>query len=386
MKQLRVEEFAEVITGGTPSTRVASYWNGDIPWLNSGDLNQGIIHTSSKQITKAGLKNSSARMMPIDSVLIALTGATTGVTALLKIVACANQSVTGILPSSIHIPKYLFYYLSSIRSKVIDKSYGGAQKHISQGFVKKILVPLLPLEEQQHIVGILDKADSLRQKRKQAIKLLDDYLKSVFMEMFGDPANNHRGWKVGVIADLVSEVKYGTSSPSSLSGQYPYLRMNNITYSGELDTSDMKYITLAEKDKEKYLAKKGDLLFNRTNSKELVGKTAVYNLDEPMAIAGYLIRVRTNEKALPEYISAYMNSGHGKKTLRHMCRNIVGMANINAKELQKIKLLIPPMELQEQFKKIVEAKNVLKQKMTLQANELNTQFQALLQKAFKGEL
>ncbi|MCH7592458.1 MAG: restriction endonuclease subunit S, partial [Planctomycetes bacterium] len=139
MKHLRVEEFAKVITGGTPSTRISSYWDGEIPWLNSGDLNQGIIHASSKLITKAGLKNSAARMMPMDSVLIALTGATTGVTALLKIVACANQSVTGILPSSSHIPKYLYYYLSSIRSKVIDQSYGGAQKHISQGFVKKIV-------------------------------------------------------------------------------------------------------------------------------------------------------------------------------------------------------------------------------------------------------
>ena len=108
MKYLRIEDFAEVTTGGTPATKVKAYWNGDIPWLNSGELNRGVIDSSSNFITKQGLSNSATKMMPIDTVLIALTGATTGVTALLKIKACANQSVTGILPSQHHIPKYLY--------------------------------------------------------------------------------------------------------------------------------------------------------------------------------------------------------------------------------------------------------------------------------------
>nr|WED69179.1 hypothetical protein PJ912_03420 [Pectobacterium colocasium] len=96
---------------------------------------------------------------------------------------------------------------------------------------------------------------------------------------------------------------------------YPILRMGNITYNGAIDVSDLKYITLNEKEKLKYLVAKGDLLFNRTNSKELVGKTAVYDRDEPVAIAGYLIRVRTNDKGNSYYLSGYLNSSHGKKNL-----------------------------------------------------------------------
>src|SRR5437868_6324417 len=96
----KIEDFADVITGGTPSTAKNEYWdNSEIPWLNSGELNQGIIESCSNHITKIGLKNSAAKLMPVDSVLIALTGATTGVVGYLTFKACANQSLTGILPS-----------------------------------------------------------------------------------------------------------------------------------------------------------------------------------------------------------------------------------------------------------------------------------------------
>src|ERR1035437_2746789 len=110
-KNFKIKDFAEVITGGTPSTTVKEYWeNGDIPWLNSGELNEDIVVKSDNFITKLGLEKSAARLMPQDSVLIALTGATTGVVGYLTIEACANQSVTGILPSKRHHPKYLYYY------------------------------------------------------------------------------------------------------------------------------------------------------------------------------------------------------------------------------------------------------------------------------------
>ena len=159
-----------------------------------------------------------------------------------------------------------------------------------------------------------------------------------------------------------------------------------IPYEGGWDFSNLKYIDLQKNEKDKYLTQKGDLLFNRTNSKELVGKTAVYGSEEPMAIAGYLIRVRTNEYGNPYYISAYLNSKHGKTTLLNMCKSIVGMANINAQELQNIKILLPPRPLQDKFEKVViSTKNKVK---TLSSAEhcSNQMFSALSRKAFAGEL
>ena len=172
--------------------------------------------------------------------------------------------------------------------------------------------------------------------------------------MFGDPATNPKGWDKGTIRDVVTEVKYGTSKPAVEGGTYKYLRMGNITYDGHLDLTDLKYIDVPESELDKCTVKKGDVLFNRTNSKELVGKTCVYNLDETMVIAGYIIRVRVNNRVLPEYLSAVLNSSYGKKTLAEMCKAIVGQANINAQELQNIQIVIPPLELQYEFLKVIQ--------------------------------
>nr|WP_240350275.1 restriction endonuclease subunit S [Pectobacterium brasiliense] len=205
--------------------------------------------------------------------------------------------------------------------------------------------------------------------------------------MFGDPVTNPKGFPVGTIRDLVATANYGSSAKASeVSGDYPILRMGNITYNGAIDVSDLKYITLNEKEKLKYLVAKGDLLFNRTNSKELVGKTAVYDRDEPVAIAGYLIRVRTNDKGNSYYLSGYLNSSHGKKTLQNMCKSIVGMANINAQEMQDIPIIIPPIELQNCYQHIVVStkSKLITHRTALKYDE--ELFSSLSQKAFSGQL
>ncbi|KEF35936.1 restriction endonuclease S subunit [Schinkia azotoformans MEV2011] len=99
----------------------------------------------------------------------------------------------------------------------------------------------------------------------------------------------------------------------------------------------------------KCVVRKGDVLFNRTNSKELVGKTCVFNIDTPMVIAGYIIRVKVNEKVIPEYLSTFLNLKYSKNILFEMCKAAIGQANINAQELQDIEIIIPPMSLQLKF-------------------------------------
>ena len=177
--RIKIGDLTEVVTGGTPSTRKKEYWdNGDIPWLPSGECQDKEINLASKFITEEGMKNSAAKLMPKNTVVIALTGATTGKTGILNIEATANQSVTGIIPSDKFIPKYMFYYLRSIRKKILHDSYGGAQKHISQGYVKDIEVLLPSLEMQNKIVNALEMANNVLEKRKEAIDLLDELVKS----------------------------------------------------------------------------------------------------------------------------------------------------------------------------------------------------------------
>lgn len=178
--------------------------------------------------------------------------------------------------------------------------------------------------------------------------------------MFGDPARNPKGWEMTTISEITTDVRYGTSKPAVEGGKYPYLRMNNITYSGYLNLENLKYIDIEGEELEKCIVRKGDVLFNRTNSAELIGKTCVFNIEEPMIIAGYIIRIRLNKEVLPIYLSMFLNSNYGKGLLRGMAKGAVNQANINAQELKSINIAIPSIELQNQFSTFVNQVDKLK--------------------------
>ena len=383
MEYKKINELTTVVTGGTPSTRKNEYWdNGDIPWLQSGCCQNCDVDSTEKYITKEGYNNSSTHMMSADTVMIALTGATAGKVGYLKFEACGNQSITGILPCESLNQRYLFLYLLSQREKILADCVGGAQAHISQSYVKNMTIPILAIKEQEQIVGELTKVSNIVSLRQEEIQQLDNLVKARFVEMFGDPIQNPKGWEVVTIGDIVTEVRYGTSKPAVEDGKYPYLRMNNLTADGHLDLNDLKYIDIPDDEIEKCVVRKGDVLFNRTNSIELVGKTAVFDLPEDMIIAGYIIRVRLTEKMLPEVLSQYMNLEALKGILRGMAKGAVNQANINAQELQSIKVYIPEMELQKQFVKMKE--QIYKSKVAVQKalDESQILFDSLMQKYF----
>ncbi|OBB33851.1 hypothetical protein A5792_08980 [Mycolicibacterium peregrinum] len=162
--------------------------------------------------------------------------------------------------------------------------------------------------------------------------------------------------------------------------------MNNITYSGDIDLRELKYMDLSADKFDRYTVKDGDVVFNRTNSAELVGKTAVYRGSAPIAYAGYLVRLRVRDGYSPDYLAGVLNSRYGKATLRGMCKSIVGMANINAKEVQTIRTLIPSASEQQAYAKRIAAVRVEKDRHAAALAELNELFVSLQSRAFRGEL
>ena len=210
------------------------------------------------------------------------------------------------------------------------------------------------IDEQQRVSDLLWAAERTKNAYRELITQTDELVKSQFIEMFGLPKENSHGFEIAKISDVVCDVHYGTSKKASGDGKYTYLRMNNITYSGELDLSDIKKISVPDNELAGCIVKKGDVLFNRTNSRDLVGKTCAFNLDKPMIIAGYIIRLRMNGRVLPEYLATFLNLESSKKMLFAMAKGSVGQANINAQEVQSIEIVVPPMAAQKPFQKIVE--------------------------------
>jgi type I restriction enzyme S subunit len=285
--------------------------------------------------------------------------------------------VPSFLARVLRSPRALAFYRSKLQSTTARR------RTIPDDLFLSLPIALPDVSVQVKVTTVLDKVDSFRRKRQEAIRLADEFLRALFIDMFGDPETNPKSFAKGTIRDLVSSANYGTSEKASEQmGQYPILRMNNITYDGGWDFSSMKYVDLDEASAHKYLTQKGDLLFNRTNSKELVGKTAVYMRDEPIAIAGYLVRVRMNERGNAHYVSGYLNSAHGKRTLEARAKSIVGMANINAQEMQDIPLLLPPIELQDKFASIVGAMQERLRKHHAFSREAEALYAALSEKFF----
>ena len=369
----KLGEVCNTSSGGTPSKSHSEYYDGGtIPWLRSGEISKGNIYETELFITEEGLKKSSAKIFPINTVVIAMYGATVGQVGILKKEMSTNQAVCGIYPNDVFSPDFLAYVLKNKKEKFILLASGGAQPNISQTIINQTYIPVPPLSEQSRIVEELDLLSNIIEKKRQQLSELDNLAQSIFYDMFGDPVTNEKGWEVKTIGDIVLSVNYGTSSPASEDGKYKYLRMNNLTYSGFLDLKDLKTITIGEKEYEKYVVRKGDILFNRTNSKDLVGKTALFDLDEEMIIAGYIIRVRTNSQmVLPIYVVKHMNTPYIKQYLANLCKGAVNQANINTKELQKIPICIPPLSLQQLFAQKIEA--IQKQKELIKQSIAETE-------------
>ena len=283
--------------------------------------------------------------------------------------------------SKLYIP-YLYYFMEDYVKELRKQAIGGVIKYIKLGNLTEAVITVPSIDRQKEIVEVLKKVGNILENYSKKLCQLDVLIKARFVELFGDPIKNPKGWEIVTIGDVVTEVRYGTSKPAVEGGKYPYLRMNNLTADGHLDLNDLKYIDIPDDEIEKCVVRKGDILFNRTNSIELVGKTAVFDLPEDMVIAGYIIRVRLNERILPEVFSQYMNLEALKDILRSMAKGAVNQANINAQELQSIKVYIPDMGLQKQFIEMKEQVDKSKVAVQKALDEAQLLFDSLMQEYF----
>lgn len=329
---------------------------GEYPFYKVGDIaNNAIAGKIYLELCNNYISSDVAKMikgciLPKDTVVFAKIGEALKLNrrAITSCDCLIDNNAMGIAPKldSLRI-QYFYFCMKNLKMQTLAEST--TVPSVRKTVLEKYEIEVPSLVEQEEIEKKLTLTQKIIEKRRQELSYLDEIIKARFVEMFGDPIQNPKGWEVVTIGDIVTEVRYGTSKPAVEGGKYPYLRMNNLTADGHLDLNDLKYIDIPDDEIEKCVVRKGDVLFNRTNSIELVGKTAVFDLSEDMIIAGYIIRVRLTEKMLPEVLSQYMNLEALKGILRGMAKGAVNQANINAQELQSIKVYIPEMELQKQF-------------------------------------
>lgn len=264
---------------------------------------------------------------------------------------------------------------------------GGVQQNLNTDAIGRIKIPLPPLPIQMQIAAILEKADAAREKRRQANQLTEQFFQSAFLEMFGDPVTNPKGWPTGIIADAIEYSEYGTSTKSNEEKRgYPIIGMANLTYDGQLELSNLKYVELSQVEFKKLKLEKGDVLFNRTNSTELIGKTAYWNINIDAVIASYLVKLRLTNKFNPIWFSCLLNTRYFKSLFMQRCKKAVNQSNISPTLLKEFPIYKPPLSEQQEFACLVEKVELLRAKQRESEKELENLFQSLMQRVFKGEL
>jgi type I restriction enzyme, S subunit len=257
----------------------------------------------------------------------------------------------------------------------------------------EVEIPLPPLEEQRRIVAKLDaiaaEIGKTRTLRQQAGQEANALVASVLVHLYIEGLA--RGWVAGKLGDYVVGDCYGSSEKTTEDASgVPILRMGNIQ-NGRLDTTDLKYLHLPAKDRPRLLLKRGDVLVNRTNSAELVGKCAVFDVDEEFSFASYLIRLRLDqERADPRLVAALINSPLGRAFMLSEKRQMTGQANVNATKLKAFPLALPSLDEQRQVVTELDAlqakADTLRRLQGQAGAELDLLMPSLLDRACRGEL
>ena len=360
----KLGEVCETSSGGTPSkTHKEYYEGGNIPWLRSGEVSQGLIYDTELYITAEGLDNSSAKIFPIDTVVIAMYGATVGQVGVLKNAMSTNQAVCGIFPTPKFAPLFLVYYLKAKKSYFLSLAAGGAQPNISQQIIRDTYISIPPREEQERIVAELDCLSGVIEKKREQLKELDALAESIFYTMFGDPSQSEH--KVKRLAELSNaKLSYGSgASAIEYDGETRYVRITDIKEDGELNDDKASPSVIDDK----YLLNEGDILFARSGA--TVGKTYHYKEKDGRAIyAGYLIRFIPNTQVvLPSYIFRYTKTAYYRAFIQSSAQ-AVAQPNINAQQYGSLMVPVPPLTLQQEFADKIEAiekqKELIKQSIT----------------------
>lgn len=287
---------------------------------------------------------------------------------------------------------YLRYAINSKLNLIIEQAHGGVGlKHITKGKLEAIQIPLPSLSEQKRIAAILDKADAIRRKRQQAIKLADDFLRSVFLEMFGDPVTNPKGWEVKSLISLCTEgFQNGAYFPPEnyADDGVEMVHMSDAFYD-TVQRGALRRVRCSSEDIKKYGLNENQLLISRRSlTYEGAAKPSLIpKSDEPLIFESSLIRVSpSNDKILTRFLFQYLSTESVKE--HHIRKYVTGatIKGISQKNLEKISVYVPPIGLQEEFSLVVSKVGRLIQNGMASSIVDSRLFQSLSQKAFSGTL
>jgi type I restriction enzyme S subunit len=383
--QKRLCEIAEVVKGRKPDNFTAVGSSVTVPYLEATFLRG---QSEPKHIS---LKDADGLVL-VDATdtQILWDGANAGDIFCGKTGVVASTMARVRAQTNEILPEFLHFCIMMFSSELRETATGSTVPHVRGKVVDDLQISLPPIPVQERIVQIFQKADEIRRKRQEALKLADAILSASFIGMFGDPGNNHNDFErlpLGQVADVRSGVTKGRKLHGKETIEVPYLRVANVQ-DGFLDLSEVKSIEVLPDDVDKYHLEDGDILMTEGGDPDKLGRGTVWrNQVEGCIHQNHVFRVRTNrEKLTPEYLAALLRTQYAKHYFLSCAKRSSNLASVNSTQVKAFLILLPPIKLQEKFVSAVEQWVQTSEKLTSALKDASKLLESAMNKTFTGEL
>lgn len=395
---IRLKDLCSLITKGTTPTSIGFDFSDDgIGFLRVQNVIGGSVNFQYgtlfiEESVHQELRRS--QILPGDILLsIAGTIGRTGVVAAHAPALNCNQALAIIRPDEKVFRPFLRHWLESTnaQSQMRGATVTGTIQNLSLAQVGGLLVPLPPLPEQRRIATILDQADALRAKRREALAQLDSLTQSIFIELFGDPVSNPKGWPdaltLGDVADIASGVTKGRDLAGKNTRMVPYLAVANVQ-DKFLRLDGIKMLDATDDEIHRFRLQKDDLLLTEGGDPDKLGRGTLWNGELPHCIhQNHVFRVRiTSDQVTPIFLNWLVGSQRGKQYFLKSAKQTTGIASINMSQLRRFPLLVPTRHLQQTFAARIQSVEALKASHRAALQALDKLFASLQHRAFAGEL
>ena len=381
MEYIKLSDISTIIMGQSPNSDTYNEIGEGVPFFQ-GKADFGRVNPKVRMYC-----SKPTKLAEVSDILMSVR-APVGDVNIANEQCCIGRGLCAIRGSIDIKNKFLYYYLITMKEELNSKATGSTFKAINKSILEEVTIPNISIDKQNNIVKVLDKAQELIDKRREQIEDLDKLIKSQFIEMFGDPVSNPKGWKCDELKNVtlkITDGKHGDCENEENSGYY-FISAKDIN-DRKICTENSRQITKNDFDEtnKRTMLQSGDIVIVNTGA--TIGKTAIAtsedvskNLTFQKSVA--IVTVDT-EKLLSEFLEQYIIFDRDR-----IYNNASGSAQKNwlLSQMRSYKIILPPVELQNRFVNFVKEVDKLKFEMVKSLKELEDNFSSLMQKAFKGEL
>ena len=383
MAKYKLGEICEIVSGSTPKTGIAEYWDGNLKWITPAEVDDEsyIITDSARKLTELGVKKTGLSSFPSGTVILS-SRAPIGKVAIAGCEMYCNQGFKNLICSDRINNRYLYWFLKGNTAYLNSLGRGATFKEISKKIVSDIEINVPEISQQLAAVDALERVSEIIRLRKNQLQTLDELVKARFVEMFGDVIRNSKSWEIRVLADIASSRLGKMLDTKQQTGEcsYPYLANFNVQWF-RFNTENLNQMDFNEEDRIEFELQNGDLLVCEGGE---IGRCAVWHNEiQPCFFQKALHRVRCNRQIVhPDYLGWWFKYNCDHDGFATIAGAKATIAHLPGVKLKQLRVAIPPLELQEQFAAFVEQTDKSKVAVQKALDEAQLLFDSLMQKYF----